>query len=77
MSNKIRFKFVNCAADSSIQEIVAQEGTTINEFLSKHLGPSANLDRVLVRVNRIRQPMDYTLSNGDRVTMSPTDVSGA
>ena len=77
MSSKIRFQFVNCAVDSSIQDVVAQEGTTVQTFLEKHLGSTANLDRMLVRVNRQRTPVDYVLRAGDRVTISPTDVSGA
>jgi len=53
-----------------------QSGTTAAELFRSQMG-GQNADDFLIRVNRERVALDYTLQEGDRVTITPTKIEGA
>jgi sulfur carrier protein ThiS len=52
------------------------EGTTVAQLFADKL-PSQSTKDYLIRVNRQPIPREYTLQDGDRVTITPTKIEGA
>lgn len=56
--------------------VEVEEGTTVEGFFSEKL-PGRESEDFLIRVNRQPVAKDYSLQEGDRVTMTPTKIEGA
>jgi len=56
--------------------VEAAEGTTIEQFLDKHLQGHQPGD-LLIRVNRQPVAADHVLRDGDRVSATPVKIDGA
>ncbi len=52
------------------------EGTTVEAFFAKHM-PGLDAKDYLIRVNRQPVAADQVLTEGDRVTITPTKIEGA
>lgn len=73
---KVSFSLVDCTKDGAVQHLTADRDSPFREVLSRLL-PGTNLGALTIRVNRRDVPEGYTLQEGDRVTLSPSKVSGA
>ena len=52
------------------------EGTTVEQFFTIKMQGRESVD-YMIRVNRQLVAKDYTLQDGDRVTIIPTKIEGA
>ena len=68
--------FINNDGAGFADYLDVHEGVTVSEFFRKQL-PDRNSEDYLIRVNRQPVPRDYVLSSGDRISMTPTKISGA
>ena len=53
------------------------EGLTLASFLTSKLGEGYDAEAYTIRVNRENVTSDYTLQEGDRVSVTPTKIAGA
>jgi len=51
-------------------------GTTVNELFERQMGQT-KADHYLIRVNRQPVPRDQILTEGDRMSITPTKIEGA
>lgn len=72
----MRILFVNNDGGGFADYVEVEEGTTVEQFFSKQL-PDRKSEDYLIRVNRQPVARDYSLQDGDRVTMTPTKIEGA
>lgn len=56
--------------------IDVQHGTTVRELFEREIH-NAKPDNYLIRVNRQPVPRDQVLTEGDRVSITPTKIEGA
>ncbi len=68
--------FVNNDGGGFADYVEVAEGTTVQQFFSEQL-PNRTSEDYLIRVNRQPVASDYSLQDGDRVTMTPTKIEGA
>jgi sulfur carrier protein ThiS len=52
------------------------DGTTVDHFFKDKMPGQKETD-FLIRVNRQPVPRDYVLQENDRITITPTKISGA
>ncbi len=72
----MKILFVNNDGGGFADYVEIAEGTTVEEFVARKAS-DRNPGDFLIRVNRQPVARDYTLQDGDRVTMTPTKVEGA
>jgi len=76
-----KIQLVNCAGEGHIEDHEVAEGTSLSQFLDDVLSSDTNLDALLVRVNRRSvKEEDYhscRLADGDRISITPSNVSGS
>ena len=53
-----------------------EENTTVEKFFSQKL-PEGNNEDYLIRVNRQPVSKDYSLQDGDRISLTPVKIDGA
>ncbi|MFN3166972.1 MAG: molybdopterin converting factor [Phycisphaeraceae bacterium] len=68
--------FVNNNGGGFADFLDINHGTSVDRFFAQQLPDSLPGD-YLIRVNRQPVPRDYVLSPGDRVSITPTKISGA
>jgi sulfur carrier protein ThiS len=68
--------FINNDGAGFADYLNVQNGVTVSQFFGKQL-PDRRPEDYLIRVNRQPVPQDYILHEGDRVSMTPTKISGA
>lgn len=68
--------FVNNDGAGFADYLDINHGTTVDRLFTQQL-PERLPDDYLIRVNRQPVPRDYVLSPGDRVSITPTKISGA
>ena len=72
----MRILFVNNDGGGFADYVEVAEGTTVEVFFNDQM-PNRKSEDYLIRVNRQPVARDYSLQNGDRVTMTPTKIEGA
>ncbi|MFN3166397.1 MAG: molybdopterin converting factor [Phycisphaeraceae bacterium] len=68
--------YINNAGSGFADYLDINHGTTVDRLFAQQLPDSLPGD-YLIRVNRQPVPRDYVLSAGDRVSITPTKISGA
>ena len=68
--------FVNNDGAGFADYLDINHGTTVDRFFAQQL-PDRLPGDYLIRVNRQPVARDYVLSPGDRVSITPTKISGA
>ena len=68
--------FVNNDGAGFADYLDINHGTTVDRLFTQQL-PERMPGDYLIRVNRQPVPRDYVLSPGDRVSITPTKISGA
>lgn len=69
--------FLHHRDDGFIGVLQVEPGTTLSNFLSSQIG-GFNSSDCTVRVNREQvSSFDYVLQNNDKVTVTPSKVTGA
>ena len=53
-----------------------EENTTVENFFSQKL-PDSSTEDYLIRVNRQPVSKDYSLQDGDRISLTPVKIDGA
>lgn len=72
----IEVTYVNNTGEGFSRRVEVQEGTTIELFVAARTG-EVNFDAYTIRVNRDAVERNYTLEDGDRITVVPTSIKGA
>ena len=72
----MRLMYINNAGSGFADYLDVEDGITVAQFFGKQM-PNQSADDFLIRVNRQPVPRDQTLQEGDRVTITPTKVTGA
>jgi sulfur carrier protein ThiS len=72
----MKILFVNNDGGGFADYVETAEGTTVEEFFNNQL-PNRKSEDYLIRVNRQPVARDYSLQDGDRITMTPTKIEGA
>lgn len=72
----MRILFVNNDGAGFADYIDVPHGTTVNELFEREIH-NAKPDNYLIRVNRQPVPRDQVLTEGDRVSITPTKIEGA
>jgi molybdopterin converting factor small subunit len=72
----MRILFINNDGGGFADYVEVVQGTTVDKFFCQQLPGRESAD-YLIRVNRQPVPKDYTLQDGDRVTLTPTKIEGA
>jgi hypothetical protein len=52
-------------------------GTSVEELFRRQIGPQAQAENYLIRVNRQPVSRDQVLVDGDRMTITPSKIEGA
>ena len=68
--------FINNDGAGFADYLDIDHGTTVDRFFARQL-PDRLPGDYLIRVNRQPVPRDHTLGPGDRVSITPTKISGA
>ena len=68
--------FVNNDGAGFADYIDVQHGTTVQELFEREM-KNAKPENYLIRVNRQPVPRDQVLTEGDRVSITPTKIEGA
>jgi hypothetical protein len=72
----MKILFVNNDGGGFADYIDIPHGTTVQELFERELG-QAKPDNYLIRVNRQPVPRSQVLTEGDRVSITPTKIEGA
>ena len=72
----MKILFINNFGGGFADYLQIEDNTTIEKFFKQKL-PNENTGDYLIRVNRQPVPRNYTLKDGDRITITPTKVDGA
>jgi sulfur carrier protein ThiS len=72
----VRIFFVNNQGGGYAETLDVQDGMSISAFFARQM-PNADPEKYAVRVNRNPVEKDYTLRDGDRVTITPAKIAGA
>ena len=72
----MKILFINNFGGGFADYLQIENNTTIEKFFKQKL-PNENTEDYLIRVNRQPVPHNYTLKDGDRITITPTKVDGA
>ena len=73
---KIRVTFICNTGGNDVGHVDVPEGTTVGELLQIKV-PGAAVDRFTLRVNRQDATPDTVLTQGARVSATPSNVKGA
>ncbi len=68
--------FLNNSGSGFADYIEVPQGTTVEELFKQHF-PDGYPEDFLIRVNRQPVARDYTIQDGDRVTVTPSKIEGA
>ena len=68
--------FVNNQGGGYAETVEVSDGMSIESFFQRQL-PGADPEKYSVRVNRNPIEAEYTLCDGDRVTITPAKIAGA
>lgn len=68
--------YLNNTGGGFAAHIDVDAGTTVGAFFAKQM-PGCNAADFMVRVNRQPVPVDQVLQEGDRISVTPTKISGA
>ena len=71
----ITVKLLDSSATGGTRNIEVSTGTTVSQLISAHT--SANPSSCMVRVNRATADLETVITDGDRVTVTPTNIKGA
>ncbi len=71
----ITVKLLDSSATGGTRNIEVTTGTTVSQLISAHT--SANPSSCMVRVNRATADLETVITDGDRVTVTPTNIKGA
>jgi sulfur carrier protein ThiS len=72
----MKILFVNNDGGGFADYIDIPHGTSVQELFDRQMG-QAKPDNYLIRVNRQPVPRAQVLTEGDRVTFTPTKIEGA
>ncbi len=72
----MKVMFVNNNGGGFAGRIDVATDTSVGEFFVQNF-PDGNPDSYKIRVNRENVTRDHVLQDGDRVTVTPTNVKGA
>lgn len=72
----MRILFINNDGAGFADQIEIAPNTTVNQLFAERL-PHGQPGDYLIRVNRQPTTADYTLQEGDRVSITPTKIEGA
>jgi sulfur carrier protein ThiS len=72
----MKILFVNNDGGGFADYIELPHGTTVTELFEREMG-QAKPDNYLIRVNRQPVPRAQVLTEGDRVSITPTKIEGA
>lgn len=72
----MKILFLNNSGGGFADYVEAEEGTSIETFLTRHVHGYKPGD-LLIRVNRQPVAKDYALQDGDRVSATPVKIEGA
>jgi hypothetical protein len=72
----MRLFFINNDGGGFADTIDVADGTSINQLFEQRL-PHGKPADYLIRVNRQPVAADHVLSEGDRVSVTPTKIEGA
>ena len=72
----MRILFINNENTGFADYVQIAENTTIEQFFAIKMS-GQNAEDFLIRVNRQPVAKDYTLQEGDRVTVTPRKIEGA
>ena len=71
----ITVKLLDSSASGGTRNVEVSVGTTVSQLISAHT--SANPESCMVRVNRATADLETIITDGDRVTVTPTNIKGA
>ena len=71
----ITVKLLDSSATGGTRNVEVSTGTTVSQLISAHT--SANPEACMVRVNRASADLETIITDGDRVTATPTNIRGA
>ena len=71
----ITVKLLDSSATGGTRNVEVSVGTTVSQLISAHTG--ANPESCMVRVNRASANLETIVTDGDRVTVTPTNIKGA
>jgi sulfur carrier protein ThiS len=72
----MRILYINNDGGGFADYVTVSEGTTVEQFFKDKM-QGRKPDDFLIRVNRQPVPREYVLTEGDRVTVTPTKIDGA
>ena len=72
----MRVLYINNFGGGFADYVEINPNTTIEKFFQQKLSAEKTED-YLIRVNRQPVSRDYTLQEGDRITITPTKIDGA
>jgi sulfur carrier protein ThiS len=72
----MRVLVINNDGAGFADHVEVAEGTTVSQLFAKQL-PGSDASDYLIRVNRQPAAADEALREGDRISLTPTKVSGA
>lgn len=68
--------YINNNGSGYADYVSISEGTTVDQFFKDKMSGEKETD-FLIRVNRQPVPRDYVLKENDRISITPTKISGA
>ena len=68
--------FINNDGGGFADQVEVADGTTVAQFFAAKQ-PGRKAGDYLIRVNRLPAASDQVLSDGDRVSVTPTKIEGA
>jgi len=68
----ITVKLLDSSATGGTRNVEVSTGTTVSQLISAHTG--ANPEACMVRVNRASADLETIVNDGDRVTVTPTNI---
>ena len=71
----ITVKLLDSSATGGTRNVEISSGTTVSQLISAHT--SANPESCMVRVNRASADLETIGTDGDRGTVTPTNIKGA
>ena len=71
----ITIRLSDVTRDGGAREITTTAGTNVAAFIAANT--SGSFENSLVRVNRASSTADQILVDGDRVSITPTNIKGA
>jgi len=72
----MRILYINNAGGGFADYVNVNEGMSVEQFFKEKM-PHSQAEDYLIRVNRQPVPRDYILQENDRITITPTKISGA